>query len=137
MKSNQGELYGNIQDLFQRVRKEVLPKNPPFVDKGHGRLETRECWVITDPAELAYVDPHRRWLGLKSPRCADGASTRKHPSKHPSKHPRGQGEGNPPFVLSLSKDPLSLDGRGLGEGNPPFVLSLSKDPLSLDGRGLG
>ena len=22
--------------------------------------------MITDPAELAYVDPHRRWLGLKS-----------------------------------------------------------------------
>ena len=59
----------------------------------------------------------------------------------------------PPFILSLSKDPLSLDGRGLepapylirGRGRPPFILSppppfilsLSKDPLSLDGRGLG
>ncbi len=29
--------------------------------KGHGRLERRQCWVITDPEELAYVDPQRQW----------------------------------------------------------------------------
>ena len=80
VKSNQGELYGNIQDLFQMAAQEgaaqegaaqegSLAEEPVYhrpdyhrqVDKGHGRLETRECWVITDPAELAYVDPHRRW----------------------------------------------------------------------------
>ena len=90
VKSNQGELYGNIQDLFQMAAQEgaaqegsaqegSLAEEPAYhrpdyhrpdyhrqVDKGHGRLETRECWVITDPAELAYVDPHRRWPGLKS-----------------------------------------------------------------------
>ena len=90
VKSNQGELYGNIQDLFQMAAQEgSLAEEPVYhrpdyhrpdyhrpdyhrpdyhrqVDKGHGRLETRECWVITDPAELACVDPHRRWLGLKS-----------------------------------------------------------------------
>ena len=84
VKSNQGELYGNIQDLFQMAAQEgaaqegsaqegSLAEEPAYhrpdyhrqVDKGHGRLETRECWVITDPAELAYVDPHRRWPGLK------------------------------------------------------------------------
>ena len=79
VKSNQGELYGNIQDLFQMAAQEgaaqegSLAEEPVYhrpdyhrqVDKGHGRLETRECWVITDPAELAYVDPHRRWPGLK------------------------------------------------------------------------
>ena len=85
VKSNQGELYGNIQDLFQMAAQEgaaqegsaqegSLAEEPAYhrpdyhrqVDKGHGQvLETRECWVITDPAELAYVDPHRRWPGLK------------------------------------------------------------------------
>ena len=89
VKSNQGELYGNIQDLFQMAAQEgaaqegsaqegSLAEEPAYhrpayhrpdyhrqVDKGHGRLETRECWVITDPAELAYLDPHRRWPGLK------------------------------------------------------------------------
>ena len=79
VKSNQGELYGNIQDLFQMaaqesaaqegsLAKESVYHRPDYhrqVDKDHGRLETRECWVITDPAELAYVDPHRRWPGLK------------------------------------------------------------------------
>ena len=31
------------------------------------------------------------------------------------------GGGNP------ARNPLSLDGRGLGKGEPPLVLSLSKD----------
>ena len=35
------------------------------VNKGHGRLESRECWVITDRDELAYVAPQRQWPGLK------------------------------------------------------------------------
>ena len=47
----------------------------------------------------------------------------------------------PPFILSLSKDPLSHEGRGArGEGPthpPPFILSLSKDPLSHGGKGPG
>ena len=127
VKSNQGELYGNIQDLFQMAAQEgaaqegsaqegSLAEEPAYhrpayhrpdyhrqVDKGHGRLETRECWVITDPAELAYVDPHRRWPGLKgvakvcyrrgvhprTPRQAPPQGTpRKHLGKHPRTHPR-------------------------------------------------
>ena len=27
-------------------------------------MGVRRCWVITDPAELAYVDPARKWAGL-------------------------------------------------------------------------
>ena len=42
----------------------------------------------------------------------------------------GWGEGEPPFILSLSPPRiLSL--------SPPRILSLSKDPLSHQGRGLG
>ena len=31
------------------------------VGKNHGRLERRQCRVITDPEELVYVDPQRQW----------------------------------------------------------------------------
>lgn len=34
------------------------------VGKDHGRLERRECWVITDLEELVYVYPQRQWAGL-------------------------------------------------------------------------
>ena len=39
------------------------------VDKGHGRIEKRYGWVVTDEDWLRYLqrDPHReRWHGLKS-----------------------------------------------------------------------
>ena len=36
------------------------------VSKGHGRLERRECRMITDPEELSYVDPGGHWAGLGS-----------------------------------------------------------------------
>ena len=33
--------------------------------KGHGRLEIREYWTISDPAILTYLDPEKRWKGLR------------------------------------------------------------------------
>jgi predicted transposase YbfD/YdcC len=35
------------------------------VEKGHGRLEIREYWTISDPEILAYLDPEKRWKGLR------------------------------------------------------------------------
>ncbi len=35
------------------------------VEKGHGRLEIRECWTMSDPEILAYLDPQRKWKGLR------------------------------------------------------------------------
>lgn len=36
------------------------------VDKGHGRLEVRRAWVISDPAVLAFLDEAGRWAGLRA-----------------------------------------------------------------------
>ena len=69
VKSNQGELYGNIKDVFECAAREgtlgVEHCHHKQVSKGHGRLESRECWVITDRDELAYVGPQGQWPGLK------------------------------------------------------------------------
>ena len=35
------------------------------VEKAHGRLEIRDYWTISDPEILAYLDPERRWKGLR------------------------------------------------------------------------
>ena len=68
VKANQGELHENIKDLFACGERSgwdgVAYSYHKQVGKGHGRLENRQCWVITDPEELTYVDPKRRWPGL-------------------------------------------------------------------------
>ena len=70
VKENQGHLFDDIQYLFEvDVAKgfaQVPHSYAQKVNKGHGRLETRECWVIDDEEYLAYVRNHERWSGLKS-----------------------------------------------------------------------
>ena len=52
VKENQGQLYENIRDLFEGAAAlgfdGVAYDYAQTLDKGHGRVERRECWVITD-----------------------------------------------------------------------------------------
>ena len=70
VKSNQGKLFDNIKDSFECAERDgfvnVEHSYHEDVSKGHGRLETRRCWVITDRDELAYVDEDQEWKGLSS-----------------------------------------------------------------------
>ena len=70
MKENQGQLYEGIQDLFEGAeawRFDGVPYDHALtLDKGHGRVERRECCVITDPDCLNYLDPQGRWSQLKA-----------------------------------------------------------------------
>ena len=78
VKENQGQLYEGIQDLFAGAEALGFDGVPPVqargrlydhtetLDKGHGRVERRECWVINDPAFLDYVDPQGLWPQLKA-----------------------------------------------------------------------
>ena len=36
------------------------------VDKGHGRVESRECWTTSDPEYLRYIASLADWAGLQS-----------------------------------------------------------------------
>ncbi|MCY4417382.1 MAG: ISAs1 family transposase [Chloroflexi bacterium] len=68
VKANQGELHQNIKDLSACCEgvglNGVAYSHHEQVGKDHGRLERRQGWVITDPEELAYVDPQRQWANL-------------------------------------------------------------------------
>ena len=70
VKANQGRLFDNIKDVFECAERDrfmdVEHSYHKDVSKGHGRLETRRCWVITDRDELAYVDEDREWKELSS-----------------------------------------------------------------------
>lgn len=69
LKDNQGNLYEEVQATFALAEKDgwtdLSEPSVRFVEKGHGRLETREYWTISDPAILAYLDPEQKWKGLR------------------------------------------------------------------------
>ena len=78
VKENQGQLHEGIRDLFEGAAALGFDGVPPVqargrlydyagsVDKGHGRVERRECWTITEADCLDYLDPQRQWPQLKA-----------------------------------------------------------------------
>lgn len=70
VKENQGRLYEDVRDLFTGAAAfdyEAVPYDAFMTTtKGHGRLETRECRVITDPRILEYVEDRGLWANLQS-----------------------------------------------------------------------
>ena len=69
LKENQENLYEEVQATFVLAEKEAFAglycESARSVEKGHGRLEIREYWTISDPAILAYLNPEQRWKGLR------------------------------------------------------------------------
>ncbi len=70
VKENQGQLHEGIRDLFEGAAALGFDGVPydctATVDKGHGRVERRECWVITDQDCLDYLAPQGQWPQLKA-----------------------------------------------------------------------
>jgi len=70
VKENQRRLYEDVRDLFQGAEEfgfEGVPYDfARTVNKNHGRLETRQCWVITDPECLAYLQTRQQWAQLSA-----------------------------------------------------------------------
>ena len=104
VKANQGELHRNIQDLFGCYERAgwdgAAYSHHQQVEKDHGRLERRECRVITDPEELTYVDPQQQWASL-------GAVAQ-------VSYQRAAGAGSPTdtryYICSYPADPATLLG---------------------------
>ena len=70
VKENQGQLYQDVRDLFEAGDGSALEGLPhdyaTTLNKGHGRIERRECWAIDDPACLEYLSTAGDWPGLRS-----------------------------------------------------------------------
>ena len=70
VKENQGQLHEDVRDLFQGAEEfdfEGVPYDfARTVNKNHGRIETRQCWVITDPDCLDYLQTRRQWADLNA-----------------------------------------------------------------------
>ncbi len=69
LKDNQGNLYEEVKATFALAEQErfanVQSEADQTVEKDHGRLEIRKYWTISDPDILAYLDPEKRWKGLR------------------------------------------------------------------------
>ena len=70
LKDNQPTLTADVQECFAQAQRtsfaDVMHDADTAVDKGHGRLEVRRRWVITDPDELAWLQTAHRWPGLRA-----------------------------------------------------------------------
>ncbi len=68
VKDNQGGMHTAIQDLFEYAEELAFTDCDyhKTLNKGHGRIETRECWVTSEPDYLWYLPNLKKWLGLRS-----------------------------------------------------------------------
>ena len=73
LKDNHPTLRGEVEAAFADARATAFAGRAPAdhdaartLEKGHGRIEARRCWTISDPALIAYLDPAGAWAGLRT-----------------------------------------------------------------------
>ncbi len=68
VKENQPRLLEALRGLFDDPEEMRWVECDSFrtVSKGHGRIETRECWTTSDPEYLKYIATLADWRGLQS-----------------------------------------------------------------------
>jgi len=70
VKENQEHLFEDIQSLFAADVAHGIEQaghsSAQTVNKGHGRLEIRECWVTENEEYPTLVRKRQKWIGLRS-----------------------------------------------------------------------
>jgi predicted transposase YbfD/YdcC len=70
VKENQGNLYQDIEEWFQYADqvafKDMNHSHDRTINKGHGRIEIRDCWVVSDPMAFEYIRHYAGWTDLTS-----------------------------------------------------------------------
>ena len=68
LKGNQGNLHEDVDFLFTDLEESHFEafdhEYAKTVDKGHGRLETREAWTISDPNIIQHLRNSEKWPKL-------------------------------------------------------------------------
>ena len=87
VKENQGHLYEDISVLFAVDQAQNFKyasfEHAKTTNKGHGRIDIRECWSTSNPEYLNLIRNGQNWIGLKSiamvicTRIIDGKETRR------------------------------------------------------------
>jgi len=67
LKGNQGSLHQEVKDYLdwaERIKfKDIKFDYPQTLEKGHGRIEERRCWVTE---EIDWLEQKQEWKNLKS-----------------------------------------------------------------------
>jgi predicted transposase YbfD/YdcC len=104
LKANHGRLYQEVERLFNDAltdpKKAIPYQTNRTVNKDHGRLEIRQCWTISHPQYLAYLDPHARWTGFQT--VVRIEATRQLTGADPTQQVRY-------YLSSLADDPARLN----------------------------
>jgi predicted transposase YbfD/YdcC len=70
LKGNQGTLHREVQELFAHAQatkfRDISHDFHATINGGHGRIEVRRHWMITEPEDIRYLDPDGAWAGLRS-----------------------------------------------------------------------
>ena len=70
VKENQGHLFEDIATIFAVDQasdfKFASYECKQTTNKGHGRIDVRECWSTSDPAYLRLIRDWQHWTGLQS-----------------------------------------------------------------------
>lgn len=70
VKDNQGRLHQDLQDWFayaDQVRfADMAHSYAETINKGHGRIEIRRCWAISDPLAFEYIRNYAGWVDLQT-----------------------------------------------------------------------
>ncbi|RPI68586.1 MAG: ISAs1 family transposase, partial [Geobacteraceae bacterium] len=73
LKDNQGNLFEDVQKLFADLESShyqaYIYDYEKTVNKGHGRIEIRECWTISDPQILRHLRGFENWKKLQTVSC--------------------------------------------------------------------
>lgn len=68
LKGNQGTLQEDVVASFAEAAAsdfaDTVHDHAETVNKGHGRIEVRKSWVISDPEVMGWINSHHRWPGL-------------------------------------------------------------------------
>jgi predicted transposase YbfD/YdcC len=66
VKANQETLLEDVTAAFETLPPGVQLPSARTIDKNHGRIELRECWVTADPDILNHIQAYKAWAGLQS-----------------------------------------------------------------------
>jgi predicted transposase YbfD/YdcC len=69
LKGNQGHLHDEVKYFFAEAQRQAFHDLPydyhETVEKNHGRIETRRCWLVTEAA-ITWLERQEQWPGLAS-----------------------------------------------------------------------
>lgn len=70
LKRNQPQLYDDVAETFDHLRNsefsDIDYRFCETVEKGHGRIEKRRCWAVSDPTYLDYANDRGEWTNLNT-----------------------------------------------------------------------